>query len=121
MTESFAPDSVTLPDGSPTPTKWKDELWVLLDNKGNAVKAVTLQDTGDPTTSQVSVFDQGIWTNITLGTSSQEVEVYKPTLDSGFFNSFVPYKNSVVLDQYREIVNGQDVVCLCPQKNIRVL
>jgi hypothetical protein len=110
MTESFAPDSVTLLDGSPTPTKWKDELWVLLDNKGNAVKAVTLQDTGDPTTSQVSVFDQGIWTNLTLGTSSQEVEVYKPTLDSGFINSFVPYKNSVVLDQYREIVNGQDVV-----------
>lgn len=110
MTESFAPDSVTLPDGSPTPTKWKDELWVLLDIKGNAIKAVTLQDTGDPTTSQVSVFDQGIWTNITLGTSSQEVEVYKPTLDSGFFNSFVPYKNSVVLDQYREVVNGQGVV-----------
>ncbi len=110
MTESFAPDSVTLPDGSPTPTKWMDELWVLLDSKGNAIQAVTLQDTGDPTTSQVSVFDRGIWTNITLGISSQEPEVYKPTLDSGFYNTFVPYTNSTTLEQYNEMINEQDVV-----------
>lgn len=109
-TESFVQNSTTLPDGSPTPTKWTDNLWVLLDNKGNAIQAVTIQDTGDPTTSQVSVFQHGIWTNVTLGISSQEPELYKPTLDSGFFDSVVPYKNSIILDRNNEMINGQNVI-----------
>ena len=109
VTESFAPDSTTLPDGSPTPTKWTNELWVLLDDKGNAIKAVSTQDTGNPIMFQVSVFEESIWTNITLGFSS-EPEIYRPALDSGFFSSVAPYKNSLALDQYSEILNGQNVV-----------
>jgi hypothetical protein len=109
VTESFAPDSTTLPDGSPIPTKWTNELWVLLDDKGNAIKAVSTQDTGDPTMFQVSVFEESIWTNITLGFSS-DPETYKPTLDSGFSSSIASYKNSLILDQYNEILNGQDVI-----------
>lgn len=108
-TEVFAPDATTLPDGSPAPTKWTNELWVLLDDKGNAIKAVSTQDTGDPTMFQVSVFEESIWTNITLGFSS-DPETYKPTLDSGFSGSIASYKNSLILDQYNEILNGQDVI-----------
>ena len=108
-TESFAPTSSTFPDGSPIPTKWTDELWILLDNKGNAIKAITLQDTGDPTTSQVSVFEKGVWTNVTLG-FSMPPEEYKPRLDNGFFSSTVPYKSSILLDRYNDIVDSRDVV-----------
>lgn len=108
-TEVFISDASTLPDGSPVPTRWTDNVWVLLDGKGDAVKAVSIQDTGNPITSQVSVFEDGIWTNVTLEFSS-EPESYRPTIDGGFYNSVVPYKNSIVLDQYNEVVNGQDVV-----------
>ena len=110
VTESFAPASTTLPDGSPTPTKWTSETWVLLDHEGNAIKAVSTQDTGNPTMYQVSVFEESIWTNITLGVSSSESETYTPTLDSGFFNSVVRYKDTLILDQYSESLNGKDVV-----------
>jgi hypothetical protein len=109
-TQSFAPESAVLPDGSPTPTQWADDLWVLLDKNGNAIQAVTLQNTGAPSTSQVSIFDRGIWTNKTLDIVSQELEVYKPTLDSGLRGSVIPYKNSVMLEQYNEVINGQEVV-----------
>ena len=109
VTESFAPESDTLPDGSPAPTKWTNELWVLLDDKGNAIKAVSTQDTGDPNMFQASVFEENIWTNITLGFSS-EPETYRPTLDSGFFSSVASYKNSLILEQNNETLNGQDVV-----------
>jgi hypothetical protein len=109
-TETFVSASTAMPDGSPVPTKWTDDLWVYLDEKGNAIKAISIQDTGDQPTSQVSVFEKGIWTNLTLGFSSPEPEIYKPTLDSGFFGSVVPYKNSVILDQYQEAADGQDVV-----------
>lgn len=110
MTESFMPASTTLPDGSPTPTKWTNESWILLDNNGNAIKAVSTQDTGNPTMYQISVFEDSIWTNKTLGSSSAEPEIYKPTLDSGFLSSVATYKDSLVLDQLNEILNGKDAV-----------
>ena len=110
VTEFFAPASPTLPDGSPTPTKWMNELWVLLEDNGNAIKAVTIQDTGDPTMYQVSVFEESKWTNITLGFSSSEPETYRPNLDSGFLTFVASYKDLIILDQYSEILNGKDVV-----------
>jgi hypothetical protein len=110
VTESFAPASNTLPDGSPTPTKWTSESWILLDDDGNAIKAVSTQDTGNPTMYQVTVFEEGIWTNITLEFSSSELEIYRPRLDNGFFNSVVPHKNSIILDQYSESLNGEESV-----------
>lgn len=110
VTESFMPASATLPDGSPTPTKWKTESWIWLDNDGNAIKAVSTQDTGSPTMYQVSVFEDSIWTNKTLGSSSAEPETYRPTLDSGFLSSVATYKDSLVLDQLSEILNGKNAV-----------
>ena len=94
----------------PTPTKWTSELWILLDNDGNAIKAVSTQDTGNPSMFQVSVFEESIWTNITLGSSSSEPETYRPTLDNGFFNSVVPYKDSIILNQYSESLHGKEFV-----------
>lgn len=105
-TESFFSEAQSLPDGSPIPTKWRDELWVLLDEDGNAIQALTIQDTGNPVTSQISEFEEGIWTSITLGTSTQDREVYRPTLDSGFLTSAVAYKDIDVLDYDNIILNG---------------
>jgi hypothetical protein len=119
VTESFAPASTTLPDGSPTPTKWTSESWILLDNSGNAIKAVSTQDTGNPAMYQVSVFEDSIWTNKTLGSSSSEPETYRPTLDSGFLNSVASYKDSMILDKYSEILNGKDVVVFVSTENYK--
>ncbi|MEW6284660.1 MAG: hypothetical protein AB1509_00395 [Chloroflexota bacterium] len=110
QTESFISASTVMPDGSPVPAKWTDDLWVYLDENGNAIKAVSIQDTGSQSTSQISVFEKGIWTNLSLGISSSEPETYKPGLDSGFFGTVLPYKDSVNLDEYQEVMNGQNVV-----------
>jgi hypothetical protein len=119
VTESFMPASLTLPDGSPTPTKWTSESWILLDNNGNAIKAVSTQDTGNPTMFQVSVFEENIWTNITLGSSSSEPETYQPRLDNGFFGSVMPYKDSILLDQYRDSLNGKESVVFVATENYK--
>jgi hypothetical protein len=110
VTESLMPASTTLPDGSPTPTKWTNESWILLDNDGNAIKAVSTQDTGNPTMYQVSVFEESIWTNVTLGFSSSGPETYQPRLDNGFLNSVMQYKDSIILDQYNDSLNGEESV-----------
>ena len=85
---------------------FRDELWVLLDEDGNAIQALTIQDTGNPATSQISEFEDGIWTSITLRISAQGREVYQPTLDSGFLTSAVAYKDIDVLDYDNTILNG---------------
>lgn len=119
VTESFMPASPTLPDGSPAPTKWTSESWILLDNNGNAIKAVSTQDTGNPTMFQVSVFEENIWTNITLGSWSSEPETYQPRLDNGFFGSVMPYKDSILLDQYRDSLNGKESVVFVATENYK--
>lgn len=110
-TESLSDTQNLLPDGSPAPTKWTDDLWVLLDSKGSAIKAVTIQDTGDPNTTQISVFKNGIWTNISLGITSSQPETYSPSLDSGFLDSAKTYKQIVKLSSEQTTLdNGQSVV-----------
>ncbi|MBI2759062.1 MAG: hypothetical protein HYX49_10340 [Chloroflexi bacterium] len=54
-TKAFSTLQQTFPDGSPIPTEWTTETWVLLDKHGGAIKAVTIQDTGDPRLMQISV------------------------------------------------------------------
>lgn len=118
-TETFSVSQATFPDGSPIPTKWTDDLWVLLDNKGNAIKAVTLQDTGNPNTSQISVFENGFWTNVTLGTVSSELEVYRPTLDSGFLASVIQYKDILNLSTDMADIHGQKVIMFATEEKLK--
>lgn len=115
-TEAFVTASDVLPDGSPVPTHWTDDSWILLDDKGNATSAITLQDTGDPKTSQTSIYKDSVWTNLTLGIV-MEPEIYSPSLDGGFFTSAIPYKDIVKLSS--ELValdNGENAVCFSTEQ-----
>lgn len=118
-TKAFSVSQNTFPDGSPIPAKWTDDLWVLLDTKGNAIKAVSIQDTGDPTTSQISVFENGLWTNITLGAVSSEPEAYRPTLDSGFLTSAIQYKDTLKLSADVTDINDQKVVVFTTEEKFK--
>jgi hypothetical protein len=110
-TEAFVTASDVLPDGSPVPTHWTDDTWILLDDKGNAISAITLQDTGDPKTSQTSIYKDSVWTNLTLGIV-MEPEIYSPSLDGGFFASVLPYKTTLKLSSEQVTLNdGQRAIC----------
>lgn len=84
-TEIFFSLSDTLPDGSPIPMQWISDNWYLIDENGDVMEAVGIQDTGSPKTTQISKFKDGIWTNITLGdTWDTGGKTYDSSLDSGF-------------------------------------
>ena len=107
--ESFFTESATLPDGSPVPTKSTNDLWVLLGSDGNAVQAVTIDDTGDPRTTQVTVFQDGIWSNLSLGMVASEKETYRPTLDSNFISFAEAYKDILDLEITELEVDGNQL------------
>lgn len=109
-TESFVTESETLPDGSPIPTESTTESWKLLDEQGFALKIVTIDDTGDPRTSQTTVYQDGVWKNLALNTETTDSEKYKLTLDSNFLGSAVAYKDTVELHTEESELNGQKVV-----------
>jgi len=115
-TEAFVTASDVLPDGSPVPTHWTDDTWILLDDKGNAKSAITLQDTGDPKTSQTSIYKDSVWTNLTLGIV-MEPEIYSPSLDGGFFASTLPYKAALKLSSEQVTLNdGQRAICFSSEE-----
>lgn len=96
-TESFSSLSSTLPDGSPIPTEWTTDTWLLLDENGYVIKGVTIQDTGSPTTSEVSKYENGVWTNITLGTSfDTRKKSYRPI--DGILEKAITDKDMVELE-----------------------
>jgi len=108
--ESPFPMSTTLPDGSPVPTKSINDNWVLLGDMGYAIKAVTIDDTGDPRTTQTTVFQDGIWTHLSLGVMSQEKETYQISFDDEFVSFAEAYKDTLILDKAEEVVNGEAAI-----------
>lgn len=108
--ESFFTEAATLPDGSPTPTKSTNDLWVLLGIDGNAVQAVTIDDTGDPRTTQVTVFLDGSWSNLSVGMIASEKETYRPTLDGNFISFAEAYKDILNLETTELEVDGNQLV-----------
>jgi len=108
--ESFFTESVTLPDGSPVPTKSTSELWVLVGSDGYAVQAVTIDDTGDPRTTQITVFQDGIWSNLSVGMVASEKEMYLPTLDGNFISFAEAYKDILDLETTELEVDGNQLV-----------
>jgi hypothetical protein len=76
--QSYAVDPLSvLPDGSPVPTQSITDRWLLLDDEGYIVEEVTIDDTGDPATTQIVVFKDGIVTNLTFPELTSEQEPYK--------------------------------------------
>lgn len=110
-TESFRSDMSTLPDGTPIPTHWQDESWTLIDAEGLAIQSVSLQDTGDARTSQVSTFQDGVWKNLTYGTLDEGEKTYLMTLDSGFLENVEKFMAILELDYSTEQI-GTDQVAI---------
>lgn len=107
--ESFFSESTTLPDGSPVPTEWQDDNWTLLDENGYALQYVGYTDTGIPATSQIVIFKDGIWTNITVGVGSTKKETYRPTLDGGFLADASSNINTAEPDVDEDMIGSEPV------------
>lgn len=112
QTETFITASNTLPDGTLIPTKSFNDLWALIDTDGSVIKAVTIEDTGDTLTSQTTVFQDGLWTNLTIPElSSQEKEIYQiNTLDNGFLASATRMKDALEIQKEEVELNNEKVV-----------
>ncbi|MBI3340542.1 MAG: hypothetical protein HY022_10480 [Chloroflexi bacterium] len=116
-TKAFSTAQQTFPDGSPIPTEWTTETWILLDKHGDAIKAVTIQDTGDPRLMQISVYENGAWTNTSLGMTN-EPEKYHPTLDGGLLDTASTYKDIVKFSTEASVVNGQNTFVFTTEENL---
>lgn len=110
--ETFITASDTLPNGSLIPTNSYNKLWALIDAQGNVSKAVAIDDTGDPYTSQTSVFQDGFWTNLTIPEmSSHSKEIYQiTTLDGGFIASLTRKNSPLEIQKEETKINGEKVV-----------
>jgi hypothetical protein len=116
-TKAFSTAQQTFPDGSPIPTEWTNESWILLDKHGDAIKAVSIQDTGDPKLMQISVYENGAWTNISLGITS-EPEKYHPTFSSGILDTASTYKDIVKFSTETSVVNGQSTFVFTTEEKL---
>lgn len=77
--EVFSADTTSgaqLPDGSPVPDHWRTETWFFVDARGNVVKSVSIQDTGDPRTTQISGVNGSKGINWTFNESFDDMESY---------------------------------------------
>lgn len=112
QTETFITASNTLPDGTLIPTKSFNDLWALISTDGSIINAVTIDNTGDTFTSQTTVFQDGLWTNLTIPElSSQEKQIYQiNTLDNGFLASATRMKDSLEIQKEEAELNNQKVV-----------
>lgn len=118
-TKAFSTEQQTFPDGSPIPTEWTNDSWILLDKNGDAIKAVNIQDTGDPKFLQISVYENGAWTNISLGMTS-EPEKYHPSFSSGILDTASTYKDIVKFSTEITLVNGQNTFVFTTEENLNI-
>jgi hypothetical protein len=105
--ESFNSEGRTFLDGSLIPTKEIDDEWVLIGEDGLAIKAVRIDDTGDPHTTQILVFKEGLWKNLTSGGVSPSKGTYQPGFDPGIVDVSI---DRWVLEEAITIFDGEDVV-----------
>ncbi|HNB36443.1 MAG TPA: hypothetical protein PK414_09495 [Anaerolineales bacterium] len=101
-TDVFIAASDTMPDGSPMPMAYTTDNWYKLDENGYLIQAITMQDTGSPKTSQVSVLKDGIWTNLFPLFENEpnnfiETEPYRPA-DHTFLEQALLAKDWAKLD-----------------------
>jgi hypothetical protein len=105
----FTSDQKTLPDGSPLPLKSNHHSWYRLDDAGKVLQAISFEDTGDSLSSQFSVYQNGMWKNITLGTSFAE-ENYTLKLDNGIVESVKNLGETDTVSMKFTSLNGANVV-----------
>ncbi|MFZ3070061.1 MAG: hypothetical protein WA110_02940 [Anaerolineaceae bacterium] len=111
--ESFLSDPRSvLPDGTPVPTKSVTDKWLFLNDEDYVVEEVTIDDTGDPATTQIVVFRNGVVTNLTFPTLTSEQEAYQlHTLGRLNFDALtIRVEDGQDLDLFETEVDGEAVV-----------
>ena len=116
--QAFVTAQKTLPDGTLVPTLSVSDDWSLLDQNGDVIKSVSTQDVGDPRLFQVSVYANGISTNISLGTSVEQ-KPYHMTFGSGILDVAVTDKDVVKFSTETAVVNGQKAVVIIVREDLK--
>lgn len=108
----FVTASDTLPDGTPIPTHSVNDEWALLGDDGKVIKAVVIDDTGDPKTTQITVFENSSWSNLTFPEmSSDENEIYQiKSLDRGFIKAAKANTNARTIGKYDTELDGEEAI-----------
>jgi len=112
--KTFITASSALPDGTPIPTHSVNDRWLLLGTDGNVIEAVTIDDASNEATTQIVVYQDGYFKNLTFPevTASQEKETFQiTTLDGGFLASATKNLKDTVEIQKEEVeINNENVV-----------
>ena len=111
--ETIIEQTGKLPDGAPIPTSWVTDSWLLLDENGYLLQGVAIQDTGSPSTFQVSVFKNGVWNNLTLGVSpeagnTEDITPYRP-MDHTVLEQAARDKDIAVLEARDALLGNEGV------------
>jgi hypothetical protein len=103
------PESSTSPSGLPMPTEWKEDHWDLVDENGLIIQSVSIQDSGDPATSQIGFYKDGVTTNLLYGMTWEE-EPQPVSIGSGFLDLTVTDKSVEILEENEEMLGNQSVI-----------
>jgi hypothetical protein len=112
--KAFITASSTLPDGTPIPTHSVNDRWLLLGTDGNVIEALTIDDTGDKATTQIVVYRDGYFKNLTFPElmPPQEKETFQiTTLDGGFLASATGrLRDAVAIHMEEGEINNENIV-----------
>jgi hypothetical protein len=103
------PESSTSPSGLPMPTEWKEDHWDLVDENGLIIQSVSIQNSGDPATSQIGFYKDGVVTNLLYNMTWKE-EPQPVSIGSGFLDLAVTDKSVAILEENEEMLGEQSVV-----------
>lgn len=103
------PEASTSPSGLPMPTEWREDHWDLVDENGFIVQSVSIQNSGDPATSQISFYKDGVGTNLLYGITHNR-EPLPVSIGSGFLDLTVEDKYLVILEEHNEMLDNHQMV-----------
>jgi hypothetical protein len=83
--KAYITASESFSDGTPIPTEEWVDRWYLLAEDGEVLKSVTINDTGDPKTTQIVVYQDKFFTNLTFPNlaSTEPEDSFLTNLDHG--------------------------------------
>ena len=100
----------TFADGSPVPTAYTTEDWSFVDERGYITRIVSIQDTGSPATSQIGVFQNGTWRDLSTGEVDKQEPVFAPGISRvGELREFQQEVSNGYIQAVRDVWNGMDV------------
>lgn len=99
----------TMPNGLPMPTEWREDHWILVDEKGFIIKSVDIVDSGSAETSQIGVYSNGVSKNLTFSLAWEEPPQLA-TLGNGFLEWIENDIGAMVLESQEEILDDESVI-----------